>query len=1111
MRNFVRISLMLLLTAALGRVAAAQTTGSVQGTVADQQGAIVAGATVELVQAATNVSRTLATNGGGRFVFDFVQPGAYRLKVGSAGFKSATVDNVVLQANKTVMLNVGLVVGEINEVIEVEGAGEPVNIVDAQVSMNVGEKYLKDLPNYTRNVLAYAVMQPGVEINTNQIAGGSQNLNILGTVASVNGNRGQRNNFYLDGMDSRNYRNEGLQMPNPDAVEEVQISTSNTSAEFGRQVGGVFNVLPKSGTNTFRGSAFYFFRTKDLNATPSGATEKPDQNQKSMGVTLGGPVVKDRTFFFLSYDRYRDESAVVRNMPTAPTAAMLNGDFSALSTVIYDPDTGLPFPGNIIPSSRFDPVGRSISKLLPTVGSYGDRYTWTATQPLENQTFLAKLDHHWSGSNRTALTWMRSNGSASFPTLDGNYSSIPAWGPQENESVQSMLHGRHTWTVKSNLLADFRVGYTKHHADRDNNAFEALFPGATDPMAALGARNTSPIQDGSRLYLPAVRLGSGGWPYGNGLDGHEGWLGLFDQPSFHFGGTVSWVTGKHTVKVGGDAIRTGQRYAVSGGAPEQTTLHFDGRYTSRGNNWGDLAYSTADLLLGRTGGFFQGGILDYTIKTWSQFFFLQDEWKIAPRVTVSAGLRYEFYLPPSVSGDQRTEYYDTNPVHGSVSTYRSSRFPSAPRGIAFEGDPGVPKGFYKAEHDLLAPRLSLAWDVQGDGKTAVRAGFGKFYGSTALQTLDWPSEQNPWQPSAACLGDTIASNPWLACKSPTYSAPPTPFSFSTVENFNWPSVVPQIYGFAPDYKTAFNYQWNVSAQRELSKNLTLQLGYVGNRGRNLTTIDNINWADYTPGADWGNMQARRPNQGFGEIFIASATAKSRYDALQAVANVRVGDALSSILTYTLQRGYSDCDADPTNLATRCHANPKDASGEWAENVNHQSFKFFFTWNIPVLENSKNALGKVLGGWQLSGNGAFYSGSPLDVNSGWNEWNFDGVPGDRPDLVGTIEYPKTTNSDGSVQWISASAFARPLSHDAFGNLKRNAVFGPGWWNVDAALLKNFRLTQSRDRMIQLRLEAYNIFNHPNLNGPNTTFPDSNFGKIYGRNGHRLVQLGVKFYF
>src|SRR6185503_10609743 len=225
---------------------------------------------------------------------------------------------------------------------------------------------IRDLPNYTRNPITYAVMQPGVEVDTSGISVGAQNLNILGTQAHVNGNRGQRNNFYLDGMDSRNYRNEALQMPNPDAIAEVQISTSNTSAEYGRQVGGVFNVVTKSGTNSFHGDAFYFFRTNGLTATPPGATTKPDQNQKTMGAVLGGPIIEDKTFFCLSNDRYRDESAVVQDRQFAPTTAMVGGDFSAFLSgpnprIIYNPATGLPFPGNVIPRGAQDPVGQGIA------------------------------------------------------------------------------------------------------------------------------------------------------------------------------------------------------------------------------------------------------------------------------------------------------------------------------------------------------------------------------------------------------------------------------------------------------------------------------------------------------------------------------------------------------------------------------------------------------------------------------------------------------------------------------------------------------------------------------------------------------------------------------
>jgi outer membrane receptor protein involved in Fe transport len=1120
MRNLLKIVAVALSITAIGRAASAQTTGAVQGAVTDQQNAHLAGATVQLLQTATNVSKSTLTTSTGGYLFDFVPPGAYEVKVSFQGFKSATIESVVVEANKTATVNVKLEIGEVTESVTVQSATERVNTVDAQVSANVGETYLKDLPSYTRNVLTYAAMQPGVEIDTQYIAGGSQNLNILGTQATVNGNRGQRNDFYLDGMDSMNYRNEALQMPNPDAVQEVQISTSNTSAEYGRQVGGVFNVVSKSGTNAFHGSGFYFFRDKDLNAKPWGATSKPDQNQETIGATLGGPVIKNKTFFFLSYDHYKDETAIVNRRQFAPTAAMVNGDFSSFPTVIYDPATGRPFPGNIIPASAQDPVGKSIAQLLPTVSTYGDPFILSATQPAHNQTLYAKIDHHWSDSNSTSVTWMRASGGATYPTLDGNYISIPAWGPQSNESTQDLYHGRHTWVIKNSLVADFRVGYTKHHANRDNFAYDNAFPGSTsDPMTALGAQNTTIPQDGARLYLPSVGIGNAGGGFGSGLYGHEGWLGLFDQPSFHFGGTVSWVKANHNVKFGGDAIKVGQRYAVSGGAPAQTQLNFDGRFSSLGAGQNDFVYGMADLLLGRTTTFAQGGILDYTIHNWNSYFFVQDDWKVTSRLTLSPGVRYEFYLPPSVEGNQRTEYFASDPIHGSVSTFQSSLFPTAPPGIAFAGDPGVPDGFYKTQYDLIAPRLGLAWDVNGDGKTAVRAGIGKYYGSTALQTKDWPSEQNPWQPSAACLGYTIASDPWLGCQANQFTSTPTPFTSSSIQSFAWPGTVPFIYGFDPNYKTAYNYQWNVSVERELMRSLTVQLGYIGNRGRNLTAIQDINYADFSSAANGGNVQARRPNQGFGTINIATSASKSSYNALQAVASVRMTDTLLSRLIYTYQRGYSDCDFDPVNIGGACYANPQNPAGEWGENQLHHVFKFFFTWNIPVLRHSDSWAGRLLGGWQLSGNGAFYSGTPQNVTQG-QDWNYDGIFGDRPDAAGSIQYPKADLGAGTWQWVSPSGFAAPgggTNHNTFGTLSRNAVFGPGRWNVDAGLLKNFHFTKSESRYLQFRLEAYNVFNHANLNNPNLTFTDPNFGRIFGKTGsgpgntNRLVQLGLKLYF
>lgn len=1124
-------------------IAAAQTTGSLEGTLTDQQGMAVVGASVELVHVATNISKTTLSNSTGNYSFEFLAPGTYAVTVTSKGFKSTTVPNAVVEANKTAVVNVALQLGAITESVLVSAEAQIVNTVDAQVSTNIDQTYLKELPNYSRNVLQYAQLQPGVEIDASNVAGGSQNLNILGTAASVNGNRSQRNDFYLDGMDSENYRNQALQMPNPDTVQEVQVSTSNTSAEYGRQVGGVFNVITKSGTNSFHGTAFYFFRLSDLNAQPYGSTSAPAQKQRTVGGTLGGPIIKKKTFFFFSYERYQDQSARSYTNPFAPTPAMVGGDFTALLApgpnqhILLDPSTGTACGprvcGNIILPGAQDPVGQSLVQLLPTVSAYGTPFVSTFAEPAYNRTFYTKMDQRWTDSQSTAFTWMRSSGNAIYPGLDGanfGWKVMPAWGPQTNVSQQDLYNARHTWIIRPTLVADFRVGYVKHHANRDNFAYENAGGTGDDALAFFGASNTAPTQAGARTYLPSIGIGNSCGGFCTGLYGHEGWLGIFEQPSFHFGGTLSWTKSNHNFKFGGDAIRTSQRYGVSGEGQTQIGT-FTGRFTSGNSGTRDVGFGVGDLLLGLpdssdsangTGGFYQAGVLDYWIHNWNIFYFAQDDWKITPHITLSPGLRYEFYLPPYVQNNQRSEYFDPSgdPTHGSISTYQSTLFATAPQGIAFAGDPGVPGGFYHTQKNLIAPRIGIAWDVKGDGKTAIRGGIGKYFGGTALQTKDWPSEQPPWKPAAECPGDTTLSNPWLGCQSTTFTQPPTPFSSSSAQNFAWPTVFPKFFGFDPNYKTAYSVQWNVTAERQLTNFLTLQVGYIGSQARDLTALQDINWADFGPGAssNGGNVQSRRPNQQFTGIFIATSAGKSSYNALQTVATIKMKDDLQARLLYTYQHGYSNCDDDPVNNNGNCFANPLKISGERGENVFHQTFKFFYVWGIPLLRHSDAWYGKVLGGWQASGNGAFYSGSPMNVTL--SDWNFDGIGGDRPDKVGPIHY--TRSGPGGVgQYISASAFAAPgggTNHDVFGTLRRNAVFGPGRWDVDAAMLKNFRITESK--YFQFRFEAYNLFNHPNLNNPDLFFgvdegtgvpTNGHFGVIDSKSGNRLTQIGLKFYF
>ncbi|MGH9845886.1 MAG: hypothetical protein ACREEM_44845, partial [Blastocatellia bacterium] len=397
----------------------------------------------------------------------------------------------------------------------------------------------------------------------------------------------------------------------------------------------------------------------------------------------------------------------------------------------------------------------------------------------------------------------------------------------------------------------------------------------------------------------------------------------------------------------------------------------------------------------------------------------------------------------------------------------------------------------------------------GDGRTALRAGVGKYYGSTPLQTKAWSSEQNPWQPATACLGPTIASNPWLGCTANKFTAPPTPFSSATVENFVWPNPVPQIYGFDPKFRTAYSYQWNVSLEREMTKALTVQVAYVGNSGRDQTAIENINFGTFTPAATLSNVQSRRPNQGYGRIFIARSRGESKYNALQTTTTVRLGERLLGRVIYSYQRGSTNCNDDPTGLTGECFANPLNIAGEWGETQRHHDFRAFYTYNLPIL-NGNNWYSRLLGGWQVSGDVVASSGSPINVIVG-SDWNYDGIGGDRPDRAGSIQYPRQDLGNRSWQWLSPSGFQQPgggTNRNTFGNLPRNAVFGPGFWGANAALLKNFRI---ESRSAQFRFEAFNVFNHSNLGIPNLNLADPNFGRSFGKSGNRLVQLGLKFYF
>jgi outer membrane receptor protein involved in Fe transport len=1059
--------------------------GTVQGVIADPTGARIGSVQVELLNEGTQVKVARASNAEGEFLFTFVPPGQYTVTASLAGFKSATVTGINVAVNRTTRVDLTMQVGAVTESIEVSAEAVRIDSVSAQVSTNVPEKMVIDLPSNTRNALSYAEMAPGVTIRN----GGSQVMNITGTSASVNGNRQARNIYYLDGSDNTGpFRNTALQFPNPEAISEVNVSTSNTSAEFGKQPGGVFNVITKSGTNDLHGSAFIYLHNEALNANSwsrnRAGQERAVDRLRQWGGTLGGPAIRNKTFFFASYMDYYDQNAGFQNTIRFPTPAMVRGDFSQFPRQLYHPDTREPLPGNIIPQGLLDPVAQNLMQMIPTVTNYGDRYIWSFVDPTQNHELLTKVDHNFNSSHILQASYFTTWGHFDQAATNAG-GNVPSFGPQVNKNRQHTGIARHTWVARPNLVIESKFATSRLDADRGN-------PNVGRDLSDFGA-NWPHVQEGARKYLPMLVLGEG-------FSTRQGNLSMFNQNNIRFGSTVAWIKGKHNFKFGYESQRDG---VFQHNDQSSATFNFDGRASStdptgRVTGQNVFGYSFADFMMGRVATFSTVGILHYNIHTWSSFFFAQDEWKIAPRLTLTPGLRYEFYNAPKEDDDRMVAF---------VPGHRSSQYPNAPLHLAFAGDQGILPGFTESQWTNFAPRLGVAYDITGDGKNVIRGGAGLYYSYNPLQVRLWTVEAPPWRPNATG-GDTRSLvDVWGTSRSVVFTRPPTPFT-SDVSNFNYPPRLNNTIGFDPGFRTPYSLQWNVTFAKELSRYMTASIGYVANRGFHMLQILPGNLPVQSPNATLNNIEARRPFSNYSNVGIINTRARTWYDSLQLTGDIRAARGLTTRVTYVYGRMFDYWNEDPTGNSNLQTANPLNLNGERAPDSPRHMFRLFYVYDLPRLMSAPGFIRATVGGWQLSGNLYIQSGDFLNVTLG-QDYNFDAVPGDRPDLVKPITYTEGSKDERMGRHFDTSAFAPPASRTVFGTLPRNALVGPTTWDSDLALMKRVYITESM--FVQLRGEAYNFLNHTNLNNPNTTMSSSDFGRILNRSGSRVIQVGARLQF
>jgi len=1082
-------------TALTGTAAAQAVRGTLLGTVQDSQGAPVPGVTVTATETRTNVARSVVTNQSGNYVFANLQDGLYRVETGLSGFKRFSRDGVAVTVNSTVRVDVVLEVGAMEETVEVVQEAPPLQTDRADTGRTIEGRQVAELPlGQGRNFQGMWATVPGTVTMTRPH---SQFFNPQDSQETkFNGQSRLSNNVQVDGLD--NNHKTGLLtvlIPSAEAIDSVNVTTSNFDAEFGRAGGSVTTVVLKSGTNQLKGTAFFFGNseaTQARNYFASSGSQKPETKYQQFGATLGGPVVKDKLFFFADYQRTVDNLGQLRRV-VIPPAEWRNGDFSSASTTIYDPATGnpdgtgrLPFPGNVIPANRISPVARNILALMPQPNIPGAAFGQvnyelpSSEREKTTNAFNVKLNYNPGVSDQLSLRFSYQRPEifvpGTFGEIGGGGTSFVGTGYQDTYSTAL------TWTrtLSSSLIMEWRAGYLKYHNEALstgqglNTSTEVGIPGANYDDFSSGISQIT-INDG--YNNPAVGFASS-LPWDRGED------------TYSLGGMLTKVTGNHTVKVGTE-FRHNEDFLLqiqdAGGVRGQ--FIFNGEQTSIPGDTPasqNLANSFAAFLLDVPGTVQRDiKVIDRPgTKHSSVFAFVQDKWQVSPKLTLDLGLRWEYYTPLVGIADQGgLSNYDP-----SNNTVRIAGYGDVPQNIGVE-----------STWTNFAPRLGAAYRF--NEQTVMRAGFG-------TTIVPFPDNRYAYNFPVKQTEQFTAPNSFASAgRMANGFGPPDFFDIpsSGVVDANIPQLRnAQLFHVQPDLKEAKLHTWNVAFQRQLPWNLVGEVAYVGNVGRGILLPDhNLN-----PGMVLG---ADRAGQPYNQLYGRTAEVRSwlptntNYHSMQVKLDRRFRNGFLLNTSYTLGRAINY--DDETNPDTP--ADIERSRGRAGFDRTH-AFAASFIWELPFLRQAESAVGRVLGGWQLSGIFTAYSGTPINFTASAatlrapDNTQTPNLNGGDPEVFGAI-------GPGQL-YFDTSAFSAP-AQDTWGNMTRNSsINGPGFWNVDLSLAKRFRVGERV--LVELRADAFNAFNHANFGNPNGSFGSATFGQVTGTSGSytpRLVRFGARLMF
>ena len=1075
--------------------------GTIVGTITDPTGAAIPAAKIRVTDEATSTTREITTNDQGYYVVPALRPSRYTVVVEAPGFASATRKGIELQADQNLTVNIPVSVQQNVESLEVSAQALQVDTTSATTNAVVDQRRVVDLPLNGRNAASLLLVVPGaIPAPANDVDQGNTKTFPSVVTVSTNGTRQNQISFRLDGSYNNDiYTNVNQPFPFPDALQEFSVQTSNYAAKFGGNAGGVVNVVTKSGSNDFHGSAFEFVRNAEFNARNFFAAKRDQLKRNQYGGTFGGPVMipglyngKNRDFFFFGY-----QGTLIRNIGNTSSAYMplsqnLKGDFSnvlsasdpanpfAKATTVLDPSTGQAFPGNIIPTNRLDASALAFMKYIPVQSSGNGRIYYSTPLSQNFNEFLVRMDHTFSEKDRLSGRFFYDKFANKAFLDQGNY--LANANQSDILSQNALVSETHMFTAS--LLNEFRASYSRETAVRAPSS-------STINLADLGIK----------IWQPTIKALNGISVSGFFSQGQTD-PASFIRNQYNLNDDINWIHGKHSFAFGGIALR--------GQVLLRNLFRTSGSFGFTADNTND---AMASFMMGYVRTFAQGFGEYKDNQLYSYSLYAQDDYHMTNRLTINLGIRWEPFFPWHEM-QNRIEQFDVSDYNAGK---RSSVYINAPAGLSFPGDSNMP--FYGQNSSLnnFSPRVGFAYALTSDNKTSLRGGAGMFY--DALQAGVFNNrfvDLTPFSPQISLTQPQgTFSNPYQGIVNPYPAIWPPP------KDSAFPGPVLVItYDTAKDHKaqTPAVYNWNMILERQLANDWVARVAYVASHSSHLNEATELNPAVYTAGSKL-STDARRLFQPYGSVTLASFDLNSNFNSLQLTAQKHYSKGFTTMINYTWSKSLDDLSY---GMGIAGPGQGSQSPIPWympgrhqfdygpSEFDHRQRFVASYVYDTPKLTGVNPFVRTALGGWQISGIFTVQVGGPLTVIAGKDQAQ-TGLGNDRAVYLGGSGYGSNacTGSGTCVSYLNPSAYGLPVT-GTWGNVGKGAVHGPGLVNWDMGIFKDFPLRGEKLHM-QFRAESFNTVNHANFNNPNVTQSAGGFGTITGAGDPRIGQLALKLLF